>query len=421
MKNISDVIFYLIILFLPTQLGKHFWPTFSYISGIRIDYLSPTVYLTDILIFSLFATWLISIFKNRKEILNIKNKIVNIKWILLVIFLLIGIALSKSPLNGLYGFFKLLEFIFLGLYISKSILRLEILTTIFSIGILFESLLAIIQFLQKSSIGGILYFFGERTFTSDTPGIANAVLNGELVLRPYATFPHPNVLAGFLLIAMTIIMFGDRKFLYVFVLAIGTIALFLTMSRVAILLWLLVVGLWFIRKSYILHLTSSIRLLVVLVLIGSIGSIIVLSPISSRFTNFSLTDESIVMREQLLSSSLEMIKTHPIFGVGLHNFLINLPDVQKPQGSVYSFQPVHNIYLLVLVETGIVGFTFFVWLFLKTYQRVESSKLKVQGYILISIVLVLALFDHYFLTLQQGQLLLTFVLGFLWISRKMIQ
>ena len=47
-------LFYLLLLLLPTQLGKHFWPTFSYVLGTRVDYLSPTLYLTDIII--LFIT-----------------------------------------------------------------------------------------------------------------------------------------------------------------------------------------------------------------------------------------------------------------------------------------------------------------------------------------------------------------------------
>ena len=57
--NLSAIFFYLLILFLPTQLGKHFWPNFSYVYGVRIDYLSPTLYFTDILIIGLFLSWIL--------------------------------------------------------------------------------------------------------------------------------------------------------------------------------------------------------------------------------------------------------------------------------------------------------------------------------------------------------------------------
>src|SRR5687767_12118252 len=51
--QISTGIFFSFLLFLPTQLGIHFWPDFSSIFGIRVDYLSPTIYLTDLLVFFL--------------------------------------------------------------------------------------------------------------------------------------------------------------------------------------------------------------------------------------------------------------------------------------------------------------------------------------------------------------------------------
>ena len=41
---------FLFLFLLPTQLGKHFFLPFSYILGVRVDYLAPTVYLTDIII-----------------------------------------------------------------------------------------------------------------------------------------------------------------------------------------------------------------------------------------------------------------------------------------------------------------------------------------------------------------------------------
>ena len=48
---INKILFFLFLLFLPTQLGKHFFLDFSYLSGVRVDYLAPTIYLTDTIIF----------------------------------------------------------------------------------------------------------------------------------------------------------------------------------------------------------------------------------------------------------------------------------------------------------------------------------------------------------------------------------
>ena len=408
-----QTLFYSIVLLLPTQFGRHFWPAFSYVLGIRVDYLSPTLYVTDLIIFALFVLW---IFSARKS--NLKNQISKIAlgyW-KLVVFLAIGILFSKSLASGLYGLVKFLEFLFFGLYTASHFkdLRKETVLILFSVGIIFESLLAIFQFSNHGSLQGIFYFFGERMFTSQTPGIANASLGGALVLRPYGTFPHPNVLAGYLLVAMALVIFNIKqqtvKIWKVFCLisvAFGTIAIFLTLSRVAIVLWLAILGYTLLRsrgKFFIFHLSFIIFVLGLA------------TPLGLRFSDIKLSDETLVQRGVLTKDSLTMIKDHPIFGVGLYNFLISLPLYAK-------LQPVHNIFLLVLSETGIIGFGFFIWFILKTYKRILSKKSLASHFslLILSSVLVLGMFDHYFLTLQQGQLLFCFILGLCWAPREVWQ
>ena len=108
-----------------------------------------------------------------------------------------------------------------------------------------QSLLVIAQFIKQGSLGGVFYFFGERFFTPATPGIANASINGELLFRPYGTFSHPNVLAGFLLISLISLLFSlpwDKgkfeKTFWAVTLLLGSSALLITMSRLAIVIWI---------------------------------------------------------------------------------------------------------------------------------------------------------------------------------------
>src|SRR5687767_1088681 len=56
-QHSTFLLYTLLLLFLPTQLGKHFWPEYSLLSGFRVDYLSPTLYLTDMLVLLLFLQW----------------------------------------------------------------------------------------------------------------------------------------------------------------------------------------------------------------------------------------------------------------------------------------------------------------------------------------------------------------------------
>ena len=130
--------------------------------------------------------------------------------LLIVIFLISRALSSPSPSNSLFGVARFVEIVFLSLYISWFIGQKKLQTTIRTVvglSVILVSWLTVWQSVVQSSVGGIWYFMGERTFTSVTPGIANASLQGSLILRPYAAFPHPNVLAGFLVIMLAYLLF----------------------------------------------------------------------------------------------------------------------------------------------------------------------------------------------------------------------
>lgn len=394
----ANILYFLILLFLPTQLGRHFWPDFSFVSGLRIDYLSPTLYLTDILIILLFIFWFL---KNLQKIKKTKFK-PSIPFTAFLVVLFSGIFLSESPFASLYGLLKIAEFSFFGFYTMKNIRNLRLVTCALSIGIFFESAMGVVQYFNQGSLNSIFYFFGERTFNSQTPGIANASLDGSLVLRPYATFPHPNVLAGYLVLSMTFVLFSSWKKLKYLVFTMGTIALFLTLSRASIVVWVVVLCLYLFKCRW--KLAAGVGIL--------IAGAICFSPLGTRFLNINLFDEAIAQRVELAKAAFAMFSKNPILGVGVNNFLPNLPFYIQQAGNTLFLQPVHNIFLLVLSETGIIGFGFFMWFLFKTFNKI--ARRNALGLVLFSEILFLGFFDHYFLTLQQGQLLLALSLGLFW-------
>ena len=473
--KIESVLLALLILFLPTQLGKHFWPDFSVITGIRVDYLSPTLYTTDILIGILFLIWLVRVLVNpqydsvevskyaasSKEA-GLYAKLTNASqgswlpdgavqernkqafpWmetiigISIITFLIINVFSADRLGLSLYYLLKLFEFSFLIYYLSKHIrlnFHLPIIALLTSISVFFQSFLAILQYLLQSSLNGWLYFLGERTFTGNTPGIANAAINGELLLRPYGTFSHPNVLAGYLLLGLLLIACflipRTKGFIRVFgflVLILGSIALMLTLSRVAIALFLGILLIsfiyWFIKKRP--KPTMGIGLLIIAAiadLVLFIGGLAFLQTIVSRFSQTSFFEESFLQRTELIDSAIQIIQSNPILGVGLGHFIPTLAPLQEPLSLGLYMQPVHNIYLLAAAETGYVGLGIFLFIIALTYRRllfnISLTPLFRPMYLiltlLLSIILLIGLFDHYFLTLQQGQLLFAFILGLSW-------
>lgn len=463
--RLEQFFYYLLILLLPTQLGKHYWPDFSYVHGIRIDYLPPTIYMTDLLVGLLFIMWLIRRVRGKPQKkskippkarlakggksqilkIQIKNKKYYLVGLFAFCFLLFNILLSGRIEGSLYSLLKVLEMAFLAYYTAKFVdvkKYFSRIVLLLSIGVIFESLLAIVHYFKQGSVGGILYFLGERTFSASTPGIANVSLNGELMLRPYGTFPHPNVLAGYLVVVMTVVLYWlvllkpskvlsikyqvlsiKKKLTSHFLiltsallaLALGTTALFLSMGRAAILLWLLIVAYVLIKKV-----RKKIYLIAALVL----AIFFLVTPLGGRFTDVNIADESFTRRYELTDAALVMLKSSPIFGVGLGNFIPVLADMQKPLTVGTYLQPAHNIFFLAAAETGLIGLGFFLVFIYKTFRRImnytsaplSTSELRIKEPLLIvfSAILILGLFDHYWLTLQQGQLLFAFVTGLCW-------
>ena len=380
-----------------------------------MDYLSPTLYATDLLILLILLIYL----KNSKKLkLFFSENKKNISLILLL--LLSGIYFSLSPLSGAYSFLKLCEFFLLFFYIKENIVRFKkILPVLLSIGIIFESLLSIAQFINAGSIGGIFYFFGERFFSASTPNIANALIGSQLILRPYGTFPHPNILAAYLLIGIIFILKdlsvgkNFKTLVYLAALSLGYIALFISLSRIAVLLSIIVIPLILIKNTPRKELKKRnfLALLIILVTISAVF----FKTIFYRFLNLLLFDSAFTDRVNLIKASLSMIYKNPLLGVGLGNFLTNLPLYYK-SNNFFFLQPVHNIFLFVGSETGLMGLFLFIWFFALSIKKARDG----ETLTLLSSIIIFGFFDHYFVTLEQGQLLFVLVLGYIWASQRSV-
>ena len=435
-SKIESILLALLFLFLPTQFGKHFWPSFSLVNGIRVDYLAPTFYLTDILIFLLFV-FLLKRIGVHNALLFLKNHL-SLLFVLLF-FLVTALFALRLPL-GIYWWIKLIEYAFLGLYIAKIIrtsMQITSITLLIAVSSFFESFLAILQFVNQGSLSGWLYYLGERQFDGSTPGIANASIAGNLILRPYGTFSHPNVLAGYLLLIIPMLYFfliaktkGFIKYFGIVSVIFSSVALCLTLSRVALLLFGILVAGFGVRflKRKIQSKTAFFLVFAIIALFFVFAETIPFTQVLiTRFAQTSLSEESVVERTSLMDNAMIIISNHPLTGVGLGNFIPALAPLQKPYSLGLYLQPVHNIFLLVLSETGFVGAGIFLWfLFLSIKQliirlrdrnasRIPSFVFSVQ----LLCILLIGLTDHYFLTLQQGQLLFTIILGFCW-TKKLV-
>ncbi|MBI4035659.1 O-antigen ligase family protein [Candidatus Daviesbacteria bacterium] len=390
LKKLEEILLFLTLLFLPTQLGKHFWPTFSYIYSLKIDYLSPTVYFWDLLAVTLLLVWVLTRPKINKVALNLFFLFLLSQALSLFSAANLGAGLVRMEQYGVAGLF--------GVFLASSdfnSLRKKIYLPL-ALGILTESVLAILQFVKGGHLG--FWILGERAFSITTPAIAKFDFQGRQLLRPYATFPHPNVLAGFLLLGISVLyqLLKERKILISLVSILGGVAVFLAMSRTVILAGIVLVAV-LLKRNW-------------LILIGI--ALLVVSPVLfTRFASILNFDNlTLLRREQLIGNAWEIFLKSPVFGTGLNSFIPTISSTLLTGPSRF-LQPVHNIFMLSLAETGLVGF--FGLLFLIGYPIWKMYKVKFTMYNSLPwfIIIFLGMFDHYFLTLPQGYRLLFLVWG----------
>lgn len=406
---LESLLLFLTVLFLPTQLGRHFWPSFTFVYSLPIDYLSPTIYFWDLLVLLLIITGLLVGQRINKLALNI--------------FLIFYFSQLLSLLPGLFGLtlnlgaglIRLEQYLIAGLFgvyiASKDFSKTkQLIFTGLLLGLFLEGLLAIGQFLTSSSIG--FWIIGEREFNIATPAIAKFDFQGIQLLRPYATFPHPNVLAGFMAVSLPVAIFLYKgvdldKFFKLWTkisLAIMAIVAVITVSRSGIMAFSI---------ASLLSLEGKVRKIF-------LGMLLLVSPfLYIRFSSlFNFDNLSILRREELMDIALKMFFSSPIFGIGLNNFIPEAADSLLVGPSRF-LQPVHNIFLLSLSETGLIGFAGLIFLLGVPIYYLFKNGISKNRLLLTSfaMILFLGMLDHYFLTLPQGYRLLFFVWGLAFSAR----
>lgn len=371
------MLLYLLTFLLPTQIGYHFWPGYAYIFGIKVDYFAPTLYLTDILVLLLF-------------LLNFKK--VKINWGMVfpfLVFALLNIFFSANYLISVYKWLKIFEIAYLCYYFAKLKLPKIKMFNVLLFSSFFFSLIGIAQVLLGHTIGGPFYLLGERTFNISTPGISLINFAGRNFLRPYSTFSHPNSLAGFLgvVLIMSFLYIPKTRMNKIMAGVIG-LTFLLTNSLAAFIA---------MGAALIFHFSKKNFYKPLIFLIITFSLVLPFVPKMSR------VPQEVFLRLSLSVSSLKVFLLNPLFGTGLGTFILSSVRVAYPGSGVWFLQPVHNLFLLILSEVGVVGF----FLVFKFLTMIEDKK----ALVVLVFILVAGLFDHYTLTLQQNILLLGLYLG----------
>jgi len=352
----------------------------------------------------------------------------------------VSIKNSSSFTLSAYNVLKLIEFIVFYFYIKNyAVYRFGLISSMIVLisGGLFQAVIAILQFFKQSSLG--LKLLGESALRSDLTGVASFYnFTGEKIMRVYGTTPHPNILAAYLFLSVFAFYFVylyfhiyhqnkiyHPKFNLFLLVSYPLIlfSLFFTFARVMIFLWFM--G-FIIRSAIILgkknfrrvfaHGLNRVKLIKILVISTAVVVLfgIFYWPEAVSRIKISSSDEAVRLR---IFYNKESLKSLNWFGVGSGNF-VNWLMVKDPNLPRNLYQPVHNIYLLIYSETGILGIiAFIMFLFFLVKDFIVSTKMeKLYHYsflIMFLSFLFVGLFDHFLWTLQQGRFIFWLVLALL--------
>jgi len=135
------------------------------------------------------------------------------------------------------------------------------------------------------------------------------------------------------------------------------------------------------------------------------------------FRNMFDSSSAISDRILLLDISWDMFKDNP-FGIGLFKFTSVMGEYLPTKFMPWEFQPVHNFFILFFVELGLVGGVLILFLFYFMAKIVFLRRNICNDFLeqrmlnifmaLFVFVFIVSLFDHYFYSFYQGQVLFWF-------------
>lgn len=386
MKKIAPWIFYFYLFLLPWQARYIFVDA-------TLEYSKISFYATDVLLIILAALALTQRDSSKQKSSEEKRLFVS-----LALFGCMGLASlywAEDKIVGLLALTHLAEGLLL-VWISFQ-LRIDCIRA---------SLVLIMAGVLQSIIGIAEYIFQRVPgntwlgMASHAPEIlGDQVIEGSFgrILRAYGTLDHPNILGGFLVFCIILIIalfpVAKERMQKIFLLASGsilTMGMFFTFSRAA---WLAFIALIMIQLFQPSRFNPASRdenswktRTLPLIFLG-IFFVLATSSLPLLKTRLQaesrLEQKSLDERAAYQADALKIIKKNWPTGVGIGNFSV-----------ITKNQPAHNLYLVVFAELGIFGLLFFLYMLGSFLPRSAIS--------LWGPFFLLTFFDHYFFTLHFG-------------------
>ncbi len=409
--RLEKLIFYVFLFSIPFQTRLIVWRWTQPFN----EWTAGFIYATDVLIVSLLVLWLVRIIKHPKSFDPMTYHRLGRAGLLLAVFFGVSmLSAFNSKIVGLsfYKLVKLAEFVLLYYYLRSNIggvFNFRLAAAAIAASGFFQSIIAIGQYLKQGSLG--LKIFGESPVGADIPNVAVFIADGQKYLRAYGATPHPNVLAAWLLLAIFAFYFLHlavaRGVIGRFFYGIVLFGFFFTFSRV-------IIGLWALSAVTAFLLAGQLRkrlgpLIATTLVVSAVFTLAFWPQVRSRLL-VSFDEEAVTQRAFYNRAASSITRANPFLGIGIGQFAPTLMS-QLKHYPAYFYQPVHNIYLLIASETGLVGLgvflAFLLNLFWGAIKKSAADRLPTFSFLFLPFAfLAIGIFDHFLWTSQQGSLIL---------------
>lgn len=419
------------------------WQTRLILRTNEVGYLEISLYAVDLLLVLFLVSNILPTlksinFKSSPTILFQKREFALI--LFFVFWNVVSIFWASDKILAIQHVFWLLLVVGLGwlVYKAKDINKIFF---CFCVGLIFPAWLAIWQFVTQITFANKWLGLAAHKAALGGTSVVETFVDGYAFrwLRAYGSFDHPNILGmvmvvGIILLTAEMVRKGcgnnaeensnptrtvrlgaDGPLLtvaYYVAIVSFVAALFFSLSRSA---WLGLViglggfGLYGLRNklrncAWTYGKTVVVILAVFLVLGFTYKDVVMVrSDSGSRLEKKSLDDRALYW-----SQAKEIIKQNPIIGVGAGNYVAYL-KAKNPDNQYWTYQPVHNVFMLIWAELGILGLLAFLGIYgtmiLRAYKRNPL------GFCLLLVLLPVMLLDHWLWSLHFGLLLIGLIVG----------
>ena len=270
----------------------------------------------------------------------------------------LSIVIAQNALLAVFEIFLLLQSFLLFVYIVKWVQNrndLLFVVTMLLIGLAIESFLII----------------GVRIIGHNV-SVAHITARIDANLRVGGTLGNPNTAGGYLaLLSATCLgvlltpLKRRYKFLAGLAFGLSSMALVLTFSRGGWVTFAISVTLFCLLAYFWGRL--NLRVILIIAVIDVLVFLIFGDAILTRL--FGDDKGAAYSRIEMMELAIRMIKDYPLIGVGSNNFGIMLKNYITPEFYNKKLHTVHNKYLLVWAETGIIGLVAFLVFLLSVVRQ----------------------------------------------------